>query len=57
MKKYLPGSAALALLYLYIILAYTLGLRSLLVLPFIVYAQYRLLRLMSRRKKKGTATR
>lgn len=57
LKKYIPGTAALALLYLYIVLAYTLGLWSLIVLPVIVYVQHRLIRLMMPRKKKGTATR
>lgn len=57
LKKYIPGTAVLALFYLYIVLAYTLGIKSLIVLPVIVYAQYRLIRLMMPRKKKGTATR
>ena len=44
MKKYIPGTLALALAYLFLILAFTIGVKALVSLPVIVYAQYRLLR-------------
>lgn len=44
MKKYIPGTLALALAYLFLILAFTLGIKALVFLPIIVYAQYRLLK-------------
>ena len=52
MKKYIPGTLALALAYLFLILAFTIGIKALVSLPVIVYAQYRLLR---RAKKTATA--
>lgn len=44
MKKYIPGTLAIALAYLFLILAFTIGIKALVSLPVIVYAQYRLLR-------------
>lgn len=44
MKKYIPGTLAIALTYLFLILAFTIGIKALVSLPVIVYAQYRLLR-------------
>lgn len=54
MKKYIPGMIAFMLMCLFLILAYTVGLKSLFALPVIVYLQYRLI---FRRKKKGAASR
>lgn len=49
MKKYIPGTLAIALMYLFIVLAYTVGLKSLFALPVIVFLQYKLL--MPRKRK------
>lgn len=43
MKKYIPGTLALALEYLFLILAFTIGIKALVSLPVIVYAQYKLI--------------
>jgi hypothetical protein len=43
MKKYIPGTLAIALAYLFLILAFTIGIKALVSLPVIVYAQYRLI--------------
>lgn len=44
MKKYIPGTLALTLMYIFLALAVTFGVKALAALPVIVYAQYRLLR-------------
>lgn len=43
MKKYIPGTLALTLMYIFLALAVTFGVKSLAALPVIVYAQYRLI--------------
>lgn len=52
MKKYIPGTLALTLMYIFLALAVTFGVKALAALPVIVYAQYKLLR---RAKKTATA--
>lgn len=44
MKKYIPGTLALALMYIFLALAVTFGVKALAALPVIVYTQYKLLR-------------
>lgn len=44
MKKYIPGTIALMLMYSFLALAVTFGVKALAALPIIVYAQYRLLK-------------
>lgn len=42
MKKYIPGTLALTLMYIFLALAVTFGVKALAALPVIVYAQYKL---------------
>lgn len=42
MKKYIPGTLALTLMYVFLALAMTFGVKALVALPVIAYAQYKL---------------
>lgn len=48
MKKYIPGTLALTLMYIFLALAVTFGVKALAALPVIVYAQYRLIKRRSK---------
>lgn len=43
MKKYIPGTLALTLMYVFLALAVTFGVKALAALPVIMYAQYKLI--------------
>lgn len=42
MKKYIPGTLALTLMYVFLALAVTFGVKALAALPVIAFAQYKL---------------
>lgn len=43
MKKYIPGTLALTLMYIFLALAVTFGVKALAALPVIAFAQYKLI--------------
>lgn len=43
MKKYISGTLALTLMYVFLALAVTFGVKALAALPVIVYTQYKLI--------------